>query len=30
MLVKPNLLHGPGLSFGEDYGLTDKLSLGLI
>jgi hypothetical protein len=30
MLVKPNLLHGPGLSIGEDYGLTDKLSLGLI
>ena len=29
MLVKPNLLHGPGLSIGEDYGLTDKLSLGL-
>jgi hypothetical protein len=30
MLVKPNLLHGPGLSIGEDYSLTDKLSLGLI
>jgi hypothetical protein len=30
MLVKPNLLHGPGLSIGEDYGLADKLSLGLI
>ena len=30
VLVKPNLLHRPGLSIGEDYGLTDKLSLGLI
>jgi hypothetical protein len=30
MLVKPNLLDGPGLSIGKDYGLTDKLSLGLI
>jgi len=30
MLVKPNPLHRPGLSIGEDYGLTDKLSLGLI
>lgn len=30
MLVKPNLLHRPGLSIGEDYGLADKLSLGLI
>jgi hypothetical protein len=29
MLVKPNLLHRPGLSIGEDYGLADKLSLGL-
>jgi hypothetical protein len=30
MLVKPDLLHGPGLSIGEDYGLTDKLRPGLI
>ena len=30
MLVKPNLLHGPGFSVGEDYGLTDKLGLGLL
>jgi hypothetical protein len=29
MLVKPNLLHRPSLSIGEDYGLADKLSLGL-
>ena len=30
MLVKPNLLHRPRLSIGEDYGLADKLSLGLL
>jgi hypothetical protein len=30
MLVKPNLLHRPGFSIGEDYGLADKLSLGLL
>jgi hypothetical protein len=30
MLIKPNLLHRPGLSIGEDYSLADKLSLGLI
>jgi hypothetical protein len=30
MLVKPNLLHVPGLSIGEDYGLADKLRPGLI
>jgi hypothetical protein len=29
-LVKPNLLHGPGLSVGEDYRLADKLSLRLL
>lgn len=29
-LVKPNLLHRPGLSIGEDYNLADKLSLGLV
>jgi hypothetical protein len=27
--VKPNALHGPGLSVGEDHGLADQLSLGL-
>ena len=30
MLVKPNLLHGPRLSIGEDDGLADKLRPGLI
>jgi hypothetical protein len=29
-LVKPNLLHGPGLSISEDYGLADKFSLSLL
>ncbi len=28
--VKPNALHRPGLSVGEDHGLADKLSLGLL
>jgi len=30
VLVKPNLLHRPDLSIGEDYSVADKLSLGLI
>jgi hypothetical protein len=25
--VKPNVLHCPGLSVGEDYGLADKFGL---
>jgi hypothetical protein len=29
-LVKPNVLHRPGRSVGEDHGFADKLSLGLI
>jgi hypothetical protein len=29
-LVKPNLLHRPGPSISEDYGLADKFSLGLL
>ena len=29
-LVKPNLLHGPSLSIGEDYGLADKFNLSLL
>jgi hypothetical protein len=28
--VKPNLLHRPGRSVGEDHGFADKLSLGLL
>jgi hypothetical protein len=28
--VKQNRLHGPGLSVREDYGLADKLGLGLL
>jgi len=28
--VKPNTLHRTGLSVGEDHGLADKLSLGLL
>jgi hypothetical protein len=28
--VQPNALHGPGLSVGEDHGLADKLSLGVL
>jgi hypothetical protein len=28
--VKPNFLHRPGLTIGKDYGLADKLSLGLL
>ncbi len=28
--VKPNALHRTGLSVGEDHGLADKLSLGLL
>jgi hypothetical protein len=28
--VKPNFLHRPGLSVREDYGLADKLCLGLL
>jgi hypothetical protein len=28
--VKPNFLHRPGLSIGKDYGLADKLNLGLL
>lgn len=28
--VKQNCLHGPGLSVREDYGLADKLCLGLL
>jgi hypothetical protein len=27
MFVKPNVIHRPGLSVGEDHGLADKLSL---
>jgi hypothetical protein len=29
-LVQPNFLHRPGHSIGEDYGLADKLGLGLL
>jgi hypothetical protein len=29
-LVKPNFLHRPGNSIGEDYGRADKLGLGLL
>ena len=29
-LVKPNPLYRTGLSIGEDHGLADKLSLGLL
>jgi hypothetical protein len=29
-LVEPNFLHCPGHSIGEDYGLADKLGLGLL
>ncbi len=29
-LVKPNALHRTGLSIGEDNGLADEFSLGLI
>ncbi len=29
-IVKPDGLHRPRLSVGEDYGLTDKLSVGLL
>jgi hypothetical protein len=28
--VKPNALHRTGLSIGQDHGLADKLSLGLL
>jgi len=28
--VKPNVLDRPGLSIGEDHGLADQLSLGLL
>jgi hypothetical protein len=28
--IKPNALHRTGLSVGEDHGLADKLSLGLL
>ena len=28
--VKPNALHCTGLSVGENHGLADKLSLGLL
>ena len=28
--VKPNVLHRPGLSVGEDHGFADKLGLGLL
>ena len=28
--VKPNALYRTGLSVGEDHGLPDKLSLGLL
>jgi hypothetical protein len=28
--VKPNVLHRPGLSIGEDHGLADQLSPGLL
>lgn len=28
--VKPNVVHCPGLSIGEDHGLADKLGLGLL
>jgi hypothetical protein len=28
--VKPNVLHRPGLSVGENDGLADKLRLGLL
>jgi hypothetical protein len=28
--VKQNRLHGPGLSVRENYGLADKLGLGLL
>jgi hypothetical protein len=28
--VKPNFLHLPGHSIGEDYGLADKLGLSLL
>jgi hypothetical protein len=28
--VKPNVLHRTGLSVGEDHGLADQLSLGLL
>ena len=28
--VKPDALHRTGLSVGEDHGLADKLSLGLL
>jgi hypothetical protein len=28
--VKPNVLHRPGLSVGEDHGFADQLALGLL
>jgi hypothetical protein len=28
--IKPNVLHRPGLSVGENHGLADKLSLSLL
>jgi hypothetical protein len=28
--VKPNVVHCPGLSIGENHGLADKFSLGLL
>lgn len=28
--VKPNVFHRPGLSIGEDHGLADQLSPGLL
>jgi hypothetical protein len=28
--VKPNVVHCPRLSIGEDHGLADELSLGLL
>jgi len=29
-LVKPNVLHRPGLSIGQDYSLTDKIGMSLF
>jgi len=29
-LVKPNVLHRPGLSVGQDYSLTDKIGMSLF
>jgi hypothetical protein len=29
-LVKPNVVHRPGLSIGQDYSLTDKISMSLF